>query len=135
MIASVVSLLLAYPVAYFVTRYAGRRKGLFLILLIAPFWVSYMMRMLAWIDLLQTNGYVNRTLSFLHLVNQPVNWLGGQHSTVILGLVYGYIPYLIIVLYAGLQANSNQTRVQARRVLLASVLYLPLLYGLMALDS
>src|SRR5277367_4427948 len=101
-IASVLSLVVAYPAAYFVTRFAGRRKVLFLALLIAPFWISYMMRMLAWIDLLQTDGYVNRVLVDLHLVSQPVNWLGGLPATVILGLVYGYIPYLILVLYAGL---------------------------------
>ncbi len=100
--ASLLSLVIAYPAAYFVARFAGRRKGLFLILLIAPFWISYMMRMLAWVDLLQTNGYVNKTLSFLHLSSQPVNWLGGKPVTVVLGLVYGYIPYLILVLYAGL---------------------------------
>ena len=101
-VASLISLLIAYPTAYFVARFAGRRKGLFLVLLIAPFWVSYMMRMLAWIGLLQTGGYVNKALTFLHLVSQPVNWLGGLGITVILGLVYGYIPYLILVLYAGL---------------------------------
>jgi len=100
--ASLLSLVIAYPAAYFVARFAGRRKGLFLVLLIAPFWISYMMRMLAWIDLLQTDGYVNQTLTFLHLVSQPVNWLGGLGTTVVLGLVYGYIPYLILVLYAGL---------------------------------
>jgi ABC-type spermidine/putrescine transport system permease subunit I len=100
--ASLLSLVIAYPAAYFVARFAGRRKGLFLLLLIAPFWISYMMRMLAWVDLLQTNGYVNKTLSFLHLTSQPVNWLGGKPITVVLGLVYGYIPYLILVLYAGL---------------------------------
>jgi ABC-type spermidine/putrescine transport system permease subunit I len=100
--ASILSLLIAYPAAYFVARFAGRRKGLFLILLIAPFWISYMMRMLAWIDLLQTDGYVNKALLDLHLISQPVNWLGGHSFTVILGLVYGYIPYLILVLYAGL---------------------------------
>ena len=100
--ASVLSLLIAYPAAYFVARFAGRRKGLFLVLLIAPFWISYMMRMLAWIGLLQTDGYVNKALMSLHLINQPVNWLGGLGSTVVLGLVYGYIPYLILVLYAGL---------------------------------
>ena len=83
-------------------RFSGRRKALFLILLIAPFWISFMMRMLAWIDLLQTNGYVNRALSALGLISQPVNWLGGKWYTVVLGLVYGYIPYLILVLYAGL---------------------------------
>jgi ABC-type spermidine/putrescine transport system permease subunit I len=98
--ASILSLLIAYPAAYFVARFAGRRRGLFLVLLIAPFWISYMMRMLAWIDLLQTNGYVNKLLSFVDI--GPVNWLGGHSYTVILGLVYGYIPYLILVLYAGL---------------------------------
>ena len=100
--ASVLSLLIAYPAAYFVARFSGRRKALFLILLIAPFWISFMMRMLAWIDLLQTNGYVNRVLSALGLISQPVNWLGGKWYTVVLGLVYGYIPYLILVLFAGL---------------------------------
>jgi spermidine/putrescine transport system permease protein len=100
--ASLLSLLIAYPTAYFVARFAGRRKGLFLVLLIAPFWISYMMRMLAWVGLLQLDGYVNKALMFLHLIGQPVNWLGGLWYTVVLGLVYGYIPYLILVLYAGL---------------------------------
>jgi ABC-type spermidine/putrescine transport system permease subunit I len=101
-LASLLCLVVGYPAAYFVARFAGRRKGLFLVLLIAPFWISYMMRMLAWIDLLQTDGYVNKTLSFLHLTSQPIDWLGGKGLTVVLGLVYGYIPYLILVLYAGL---------------------------------
>jgi ABC-type spermidine/putrescine transport system permease subunit I len=99
-VASLLSLVIAYPAAYFVARFAGRRKGIFLVLLIAPFWISYMMRMLAWIDLLQTNGYLNKVLSFVGL-GSP-DWLGGHSYTVILGLVYGYIPYLILVLYAGL---------------------------------
>jgi ABC-type spermidine/putrescine transport system permease subunit I len=99
-VASVLCLLIGYPAAYFVARFAGRRKGVFLVLLVAPFWISYMMRMLAWVDLLQTGGYVNQLLGWVHL--SPVNWLGGDPVTVVLGLVYGYIPYLILVLYAGL---------------------------------
>jgi ABC-type spermidine/putrescine transport system permease subunit I len=99
-IASFLCLLIGYPAAYFVARFAGRRKGLFLVLLIAPFWISYMMRMLAWVDLLQTGGYLNKALGWVGI--SPVNWLGGKPATVILGLVYGYIPYLILVLYAGL---------------------------------
>jgi spermidine/putrescine transport system permease protein len=99
-IASLLCLVIGYPAAYFVARFSGRRKALFLILLIAPFWISYMMRMLAWIDLLQTGGYVNKVLGWLSI--SPVNWLGGKPVTVVLGLVYGYIPYLILVLYAGL---------------------------------
>jgi ABC-type spermidine/putrescine transport system permease subunit I len=103
-VASLICLVLGYPAAYFVARFAGRRKGLFLVLLIAPFWISYMMRMLAWIDLLQVNGYINKTLSTLGITSSasPIDWLGGKPLTVILGLVYGYIPYLILVLYAGL---------------------------------
>jgi spermidine/putrescine transport system permease protein len=99
-IASLLCLVIGYPAAYFVARFSGRRKGLFLVLLLAPFWISYMMRMLAWIDLLQTGGYVNKVLSWVNI--SPVNWLGGEPVTVILGLVYGYIPYLILVLFAGL---------------------------------
>jgi spermidine/putrescine transport system permease protein len=59
-----------------------------------------MMRMLAWVDLLQTNGYANTVLGWVGI--SPVNWLGGKPFTVVFGLVYGYIPYLILVLYAGL---------------------------------
>jgi ABC-type spermidine/putrescine transport system permease subunit I len=99
-VASLLCLVIGYPAAYFVARFSGRRKGLFLVLLIAPFWISYMMRMLAWIDLLQSGGYVNKVLSWVNI--SPVNWLGGEPVTVILGLVYGYIPYLILVLFAGL---------------------------------
>ncbi len=101
-------LVISYPVAYFVTRFGGRRKTLFLVLLIAPFWVSYMMRMLAWIDLLSPGGYVDRVLLDLHITSHPVDWLGGQAATVIFGLVYGYIPYLIIVLYAGLDRIDSR---------------------------
>jgi spermidine/putrescine transport system permease protein len=101
-VASVLCLLIGYPVAYFVARYAGRRKGLLLVALIAPFWISYMMRMLAWVNLLESDGLVNKTLTFFHVTGQPVNWLSGKPTTVVLGLVYGYIPYMIIPLFAGL---------------------------------
>ena len=112
-IATTISLAIAYPVAYFVSRHAGRRKTLFLVLLIAPFWVSYMMRMLAWIDLLQQGGFFNSALSFVGLPGNT-DWLGGKPVTVIFGLVYGYIPYLILVLYAGLD-RIDQSLLEASR--------------------
>jgi spermidine/putrescine transport system permease protein len=112
-IATVISMAIAYPVAYFVSRYAGRRKTLFLVLLIAPFWVSYMMRMLAWIDLLQQGGLFNKALSAIGLPGNT-DWLGGKSVTVILGLVYGYIPYLILVLYAFLD-RIDQSLLEAAR--------------------
>lgn len=112
--ASALALALAYPVAYFVTRHAGKRKALYLILLVSPFWVSYMMRMLAWIDLLSNGGYVSRALVSLHIVNGQFNWLGGDPITVILGLVYGYIPYMILVLVAGLDRIDGSLLEAAR---------------------
>jgi spermidine/putrescine transport system permease protein len=112
-IATAISLAIAYPVAYFVSRYAGKRKTLFLVLLIAPFWVSYMMRMLAWIDLLQQNGMFNTAMSSIGLPGNT-DWLGGKSVTVIMGLVYGYIPYLILVLYAFLD-RIDQSLIEAAR--------------------
>ncbi len=98
-LASAICLVIAYAVAYYVARYGGKRRGLFLALLIAPFFISYLMRMLSWVELLQPSGYVNKMLSFLHLVPHPINWLGGVPFTVVIGLVYGYIPYMILPLY------------------------------------
>ncbi len=101
-LASLLCLLIAYPVAYYTARFAGRWKGVLLAALIAPFWISYMMRMLAWVNLLQTDGLVNKGLSMGGLFDVRVDWLGGQPTTVVLGLVYGYVPYMILPLYAGL---------------------------------
>jgi len=112
--ASALCILIAYPVAYYVARYAGRRRGLLLVLLIAPFWVSYMMRMLAWVNLLEGDGLVNRTLTGLQLASHPVDWLGGNPVTVILGLVYGYIPYMILPLY-GFLDRIDQNLLEAGR--------------------
>jgi spermidine/putrescine transport system permease protein len=96
-------IVIGYPVAYYVSRLTGRQKALILGLVVLPFWISYLMRMLAWVGLLQTNGYVNRVLLFLHILNHPVEWLVGNPVTVVLGLVYGYVPFMILPLYAGLE--------------------------------
>ena len=101
-VASFLCLLIGYPVAYFIARHAGRYRTLFLILFFAPFWISYMMRMLAWINLLQPSGYVNRILEALGLIDAPIAWLNGKPVTVILGLTYGYVPYMILPLFATL---------------------------------
>lgn len=107
--ATAICLLIGYPVAYFIARHAGRHKTLFLVLFIAPFWISYMMRMLAWMNLLQPNGYVNRGLQALGLIDHPILWLNGKPFTVILGLAYGYIPYMILPLYGTLDRISPAT--------------------------
>jgi spermidine/putrescine transport system permease protein len=105
--ASALCLLIAFPVSYYVARLSGPRKGLLLALLIAPFWISYMMRMFAWVNLLQNDGLVNRVLSLGGLFTPDVDWLTGQPVVVILGLVYGYVPYMILPLFAGLDRLSQ----------------------------
>jgi ABC-type spermidine/putrescine transport system permease subunit I len=118
-IAVVLSLLIGYPVAYYVARHAGRMRGLLLILIILPLWISYLMRMLAWVNLLAPDGYVNRFLTYTHVLSQPRDWLGGQPSTVILALVYGYIPFFILPLFAALD-RIDRSHLEAARDLGAS---------------
>jgi spermidine/putrescine transport system permease protein len=117
--AIALSLAIAYPVAYYVARFGGRWKALLLTGLVAPFFVSYLMRMLAWINLLQDEGWVNTVLRWLGIVNAPVNWLDGRASSVVIGLVYGYVPFMILPLYAFLD-RIDGALIEAARDLGAS---------------
>ncbi len=112
--ATALCLLIGYPFAYFVARHAGRFRTAFLIAFVAPFWISYMMRMLAWINLLQPDGYVNHTLERLGVIGSPVQWLNGKPLTVILGLAYGYLPYMILPLFGTLDRISVSSLEAAR---------------------
>src|SRR3954468_14072974 len=109
--AIALSLAVGYPVAYYTARHAGRWRGLVLLLLVLPFWINYLMRMLAWINLLSPDGWATRLLHdvgiealFQHvgLLSRDGGWLDGQASSVVIALVYGYVPYLILPLYAAL---------------------------------
>jgi ABC-type spermidine/putrescine transport system permease subunit I len=116
-VASAICLVIGYTVAYYVARFGGRRRTLFLVLLIAPFWISYLMRMLAWNSLLTEDGYVNDLITFAGL--PAYGWLEGKPVTVILGLVYGYVPYMILPLY-GFLDRIDVAQVEAGRDLGAS---------------
>ncbi len=130
-IAMAVSLAIGYPVAYFAARHVrGRRGAIVLVLLVLPFWINYLMRMLAWINLLSPNGWatsflhsvgIERLFIWLGLLSTRGGWLDGQSSTVIIALVYGYIPYLILPLYAAL-GRIDQRQIEAARDLGASPL-------------
>ena len=107
-------LLIAFPVAYFTARYAGKYKGLVLALLVAPFFISYMMRMLAWINLLQPDGLVNAIITMGGTVPLDINWLSGNPYTVVMGLIYGYVPYMLLPLFAALDRISPSLLEAAR---------------------
>jgi spermidine/putrescine transport system permease protein len=121
-VAVLLSLAIGYPVAYYVSRHAGRWKAPLLILLVLPFWISYLMRMFAWTNLLDSGGYVARGLNALSIDSlfeklgllSGSDWLGGQPIAVIMGLVYGYVPYLIIPLFAALD-RIDERLIEAAR--------------------
>lgn len=113
-IAVAACLLIAFPVAWFTARHAGSHKALVLTLLVAPFWISYMMRMLAWVNLLQNDGWVNKVISLNGLLPTEQAWLSGRPTTVILGLIYGYVPYMILPLFAALDRISPSLLEAAR---------------------
>jgi ABC-type spermidine/putrescine transport system permease subunit I len=112
-VSLILCLLIGYPVAYYVARHAGRTKSLLIVLLVIPFWVSYLLRMLAWIGLLSPAGWVNGILQALGISNPP-DWLDGNPYSVILALTYGYIPYFILPVFAGLD-RIDQRQIEAAR--------------------
>ncbi len=101
-IATAVALVIGYPLAYGIVRAPQRRRGLLLMLVILPFWTSFLIRVYAWIGLLKENGIVNHALMSLGLIGAPLPLLNNDFS-VILGLVYGYLPFMVLPLYAQLE--------------------------------
>ena len=90
-----------------------------LALLVAPFFISYMMRMLAWINLLQPDGLVNSIITLGGIVPLDINWLSGNPYVVVMGLIYGYVPYMLLPLFAALDRISPSL-IEAARDLGAS---------------
>jgi spermidine/putrescine transport system permease protein len=109
--SSAICLVVGYAVAYYTARHAGRWRGLILILLISPFWISYLMRIYAWQSLLQPDAYINDALGIFGV--NPIIWIG-RPITVVLGLVYGYIPFMILPLY-GFLDRIDQRLLEAGR--------------------
>src|SRR5208283_802128 len=94
-------LLLGFPLALFISR-AGKRRVLYLNLVMLPFWTSFLIRTYAWMFLLRDTGLVNTALQALHLISSPLPLLF-NNGAVILGLVYGYLPFMVLPLYATLE--------------------------------
>jgi len=107
-------ILIGYPVAYFVAVRARRTKGIVLALFVAPFLVSYMLRMLAWVGLLSPGGWVDAVLADLGLASSQFNWLSGRPFVVVAALIYGWVPYFILPLYAAL-ARFDQRYLEAAK--------------------
>jgi spermidine/putrescine transport system permease protein len=99
--ATAICLVMGFPLALFIAR-ATRRKSLYLQLVILPFWTSFLVRTYAWMFLLRDTGLVNTALIGLGILREPLPLLYND-GTVLLGLVYGFLPFMVLPLYATLE--------------------------------
>jgi len=116
--ATVFSLAIGYPVAYWISRHGGRRKILLLILVMLPFWTSWLIRTYAWMIILRDNGIVNSLLLDTGVIDDPIPILNTDFA-VILGMTYGFLPYAILPLFVSID-RLDESLVQAGRDLYAS---------------
>jgi spermidine/putrescine transport system permease protein len=97
------SLLLGYPLAYFLSFHAGKRKDLLYQMVIIPLWVSYLVRAYAWKTILGSDGVLNTLLQYVHLTRHPVEFLLYSPFAVVLTLTHIYTPFAILPIYASLE--------------------------------
>jgi putrescine transport system permease protein len=100
-VSTAILLVIGYPIAYGMARLPQRWQSVAMMLVIVPFWTSFLIRIYAWINILQHDGLLNQILLALHLVSVPVVWLSTE-SAMYLGIVYSYLPFMILPLYATL---------------------------------
>jgi spermidine/putrescine transport system permease protein len=117
-ITTLLSILIGYPIAYWIARYGGRRKVLLLILVMLPFWTSYLIRTYAWMIILRDNGVLNSALRAIGLIDDPIPLLNTDFA-IVLGMTYGFLPFAILPLYVSIE-RMDQGLVEAARDLYAS---------------
>jgi putrescine transport system permease protein len=98
-------LLLGYPMAYAIARSKPSTRNLLLMLIILPFWTSFLLRVYAWVGLLKTNGVINNTLLAMGLIDEPLTLLYTDFA-VYVGIVYSYLPFMILPLYSNLEKHD-----------------------------
>jgi len=101
-ISTAILVLGGYPIAYAMARVPRRAQALLVTLVVLPFWTSFLIRIYAWINILQHDGLLNQALILLHVVNEPVTWLATD-TAVYIGIVYSYLPFMVLPLYATLE--------------------------------
>lgn len=102
LIATLICLVLGYPLAWYIARQSPTAKKILLALLIVPFWTNFLVRTYAWIFILRTEGLLNNTLLSLGLIDAPLEILFTQ-TAVIIGLVYTYLPFMVLPIYVSIE--------------------------------
>ncbi len=101
-LVTVLLLALGFPLAYGIARSPRRWQPLLVMAVVLPFWTSFLIRVYAWINILQRDGLLNDALMALHVIDKPVGWLATD-TAVVIGLFYTYLPFMVLPLYASLE--------------------------------
>jgi putrescine transport system permease protein len=104
-VSTLLCLLIGYPMAYAIARSTAAWKNLLLMLIVLPFWTSFLLRVYAWIGLLKSNGVINNVLLALGIIHAPLTLMQTDFA-VFVGIVYSYLPFMILPLYANLEKHD-----------------------------
>jgi putrescine transport system permease protein len=110
-VSTAILLVVGYPVAYGMARAPRRWQGLLVVLVVLPFWTSFLIRVYAWINILQHDGLLNQVLTRLGIVAGPLTWLATD-TAIYIGIVYSYFPFMVLPLYAALE-KMDETLLEA----------------------
>jgi putrescine transport system permease protein len=106
-VSTVICLLIGYPIAYAIARSDASTRNLLLLLVMLPFWTSFLLRVYAWIGILKTDGLINQVLfKWLGIVDEPLAMMNTSFA-VYIGIVYSYLPFMILPLYSNLEKHDN----------------------------
>ena len=105
-VSTLITLLIGYPMAYGMARAPTHWRPLLLMLVILPFWTSFLIRVYAWIGILSTEGFLNNFLMYIGAINEPLSILA-TNTAVYIGIVYSYLPFMVLPLYAALEKMDD----------------------------
>jgi putrescine transport system permease protein len=101
-ISTLLCLLIGYPMAYAIARADTTKRNVLLMMVILPFWTSFLLRVYAWIGILKNNGFLNQFLMWTHIIDEPIVMMQTDFA-IYIGIVYSYLPFMILPLYSNLE--------------------------------
>jgi spermidine/putrescine transport system permease protein len=114
LIVTAVTVLLAFPMAYYISFYGGKRKALWLFLITIPFWTSYLLRIFLWKIILGYNGVLNSTLQGLSIIDEPLTFILYNSNAVVIALAHAWAPFAILPIFVALEKVDRSLLEAAR---------------------